>query len=36
VVLIAFDAGDIHFHFDNAGVDPVNGGTESFVEHANG
>ena len=28
------DAGDVDFHFNNAGVDAINGGAESFVEHA--
>jgi hypothetical protein len=36
VVFVALDAGDVHFHFDNAGVDAVNGGAESFVKHPGG
>src|SRR5260370_42697752 len=33
VVFCHFDAGDIHFHFDDVGVNAVNGSTQSFIEH---
>ncbi len=33
VVLIALDAGAVHLDLDDVGIDAVNGGAESFVEH---
>ncbi len=33
VVLIALDAGAVDFHLNNVGIDAVDGGAESFVEH---
>jgi hypothetical protein len=33
MVLIALDTGHIHFDFDDAGIDAIDGGTKSFVEH---
>ena len=33
VVLIALDAGAVDFDLDNVGIDAVDGGAESFVEH---
>ncbi len=33
VILIAFDAGDIHFHFNDAGINAIHGGAERFEEH---
>jgi len=32
VILLHLHAGDIHFHFDNIGVNAVDGGTQSFIE----
>jgi hypothetical protein len=34
VVLVALDAGAVHFHLNNVGVDAVDGRAEGFVEHA--
>jgi len=34
VVLIALDAGAVDFHLNDVGIDAVDGGAESFVEHA--
>ncbi len=33
VVLIALDAGAVDFHLNNVGVDAVDGGAESLIEH---
>ena len=33
MIFVALNAGDVHLHFDNAGVNTVYGGAESFVEH---
>ncbi len=33
VVLIALDAGAVDFHLNDVGVDAVDGGAESFIEH---
>jgi hypothetical protein len=33
VVFLHLDAGDIHFHFDDVGVNAVNGGTQGLIEH---
>ena len=35
VVFRHFDARDIHFHFDNVGVNTVNGGAQGFIKHRN-
>ena len=32
VVFIGFNAGNVDFDFDNASVNAVNGGSESFIE----
>jgi len=33
VVLVALDAGAVDFDLNNVGIDAVDGGAESFVEH---
>jgi hypothetical protein len=33
VVLVALDAGDVYLNFNNAGINPIDCGTEGFVEH---
>jgi hypothetical protein len=33
VILIALDAGAVDFHLNDVGIDAVDGGAESFVEH---
>jgi hypothetical protein len=33
VVFVHFDAGNIHFHFNDVGVNAVDGGTQGFIEH---
>ncbi len=33
VVFLHFDAGDIHFHFDDVGVNTVNRGAQRLIEH---
>ena len=35
MILIALDAGAVDFHLNDVGVDPVDGGAESLVEHDN-
>jgi hypothetical protein len=33
VVLVSLDAGDIHLDLNDAGVDAINRGAESFIKH---
>jgi hypothetical protein len=33
MIFVTLDAGDVHLNFNDAGVNTVNGGAESFVEH---
>jgi hypothetical protein len=33
VVYRHFDARDIHFHFDDVGVNAVNGSTQGLIKH---